>query len=274
MVDDSAAGSYNARMPIVNMAAIPLPVLGFSLWCYRGLDTAPADQRKQRPYFMLAWVEKGELTACSNDALHVVRSGEAILLPSGAVTGFLGGQACERYQMKFGGAAVEVVLDGLGLAVGVPVPAGTPPPASFLRLHQALQDVTDQGALSASHCTYEILARLAMQGRATTASPLVAQALGHIERAWSDPALDVQGLARVLGVHRALLSERFREEVGLPPSAYLRAVRLRQALSLLEETAVPIAEVARRCALGGKTQFSRFIRRETGRSPREIRRGV
>lgn len=265
--------NYQVRLPIQDVNGIKLPVLGFSLGSAFEGKVPLKEQYKRRNYYFLGWVRRGSIEARIENKRLQLTAGQAIVLPSMTTSGFVSPRPCQRYQLKFAGTAVSAVLEGLGIEVGRPLQAGPPPTAVFTRLYRALSDVRPRGEIEASGCTYEILARLAIQQTGTGTSTLVEKALAVIEADWPDEDLNVSSLARRLGVHRTLLAQRFGAEVALPPSAYLREVRVRQALSLLEGSTIPVTEVARRCGCPDSTQFSRLIRRETGRSPREIRAG-
>jgi AraC-like DNA-binding protein len=254
-------------------AELRLPVFGFSLWYVDGTDVPDAEKFKWRQYYLLAWVGRGGLQAMRDDERWDMASGQAIVLPPGSCSGFSAGRSCAWYQMKFGGTEVAGILDNLGVTVGKPFRAGPPPAEALERLRRALADVTPVGALQASSAAYDILAHLPMQWMRGGKSHLVERALAMMHAGWSDGSLNVSTLADRLGVHRTLLPQRFRSEVGVSPSRYLRRIRVRQALALLEGSLVPMAEVARRCGYADSSQFSRLIRRETGRSPREIRTG-
>jgi AraC-like DNA-binding protein len=81
-------------------------------------------------------------------------------------------------------------------------------------------------------------------------------------------------LARRHGVSREHLARAAHERLGRPPAAWLAGVRLTQALQLLKETALPIAEVARQSGFPSAHTLARQVRRSTGKSPAQIRRGT
>jgi transcriptional regulator GlxA family with amidase domain len=77
--------------------------------------------------------------------------------------------------------------------------------------------------------------------------------------------------------HRANRSERslrraFHDSLGIAPSEWLAAVRLRAARELLETTDAGVAEVARRCGYRSVSALRERFGRELGVSPREYRR--
>jgi transcriptional regulator GlxA family with amidase domain len=197
-----------------------------------------------------------------------------VVLPPGIATGFAVPAACERYALKVSGAAVEAVLEGLGINCGVVYAAGPPPGELFRRLYRAMNDPSPAGLIEASSCTYELFALLARRRRRARTDPVVRRALSILETAWADAGLNAAVLADRTGVHRSVLTEGFRKAFGIGPATYLRRLRVRRALALLEEGSRPVQEVAAACGVPGASQFSRLIRRATGLSPRRIREGA
>ena len=90
-----------------------------------------------------------------------------------------------------------------------------------------------------------------------------------------DHACDGIGVADVLGqvpLSRSLLDRRFHDCLGRSPHTEIRAVQLRQATRLLEETDLPLKQVAARCGLAGMEYLSYLFKRTFGTSPGSYRR--
>lgn len=262
---------YQVRAPLFDQESLRLPILCFSLGYLAGKGPDEAREIKRRGYHMLGWVEEGNLKAVAAAQEHELTAGQALVLPADAVTGFLVRAPCRRYILKFRGTAVPAILKEFGMQEGQVLSVGAPPFAVFDRVRRALMDVSPVGAMQASVGAYEILARVSRQRHRPSRHPLVAQALAVIERDWSDPALNVKALAQRLGVHRTLLAQHFKADVGLSPGASLRRCRIREALSMLESTELRIAEIGKRCGYPDATQFARLIRKAAGISPRQVR---
>ena len=70
-------------------------------------------------------------------------------------------------------------------------------------------------------------------------------------------------------LHRAFV------DAGLPsPSEIIRREQLRLAVRLLRQESLPIPEVMEKCGFISQAHFSTFIKRYTGHTPSEIRRGA
>jgi AraC-like DNA-binding protein len=100
--------------------------------------------------------------------------------------------------------------------------------------------------------------------------PVVGQALaelhGQPRERWT-----VEGLARVVGVSRSVLAERFTALLGQPPMQYLALWRMQLASRRLIEGAT-VAEVATAVGYESEAAFSRAFKRFVGISPGAARR--
>ena len=72
-----------------------------------------------------------------------------------------------------------------------------------------------------------------------------------------DKPLSVTHLAARAMLSPGHFSELFSQEVGMPPGAYVRRIRLEKARAMLRETSEPVAEIAARCGFGSAALFSR-----------------
>ncbi len=79
-------------------------------------------------------------------------------------------------------------------------------------------------------------------------------------------------LAALTGLSTFHFARAFKKSTGLPPHAYLRALRRDKAQRLLEETALSITEIAFEVGYESGQALARAFRRETGVSPGEYRR--
>ncbi|MCZ7645495.1 MAG: AraC family transcriptional regulator [Planctomycetota bacterium] len=84
--------------------------------------------------------------------------------------------------------------------------------------------------------------------------------------------LSVAGIAGEVFLSPNYFTSLFTKSVGLTPVQYMQQVRLEAAQRLLQDSDLPIHEIARRVGLASSTYLSRLLRRETGRSARELRR--
>jgi AraC-like DNA-binding protein len=85
--------------------------------------------------------------------------------------------------------------------------------------------------------------------------------------------LTVPGLARSLGVSRAYLCRAFRQRYNLTIPRYILTRRVAAAKLLLQQTSLPVKEIAGRCGLPDPKHFARQFRLLTGRGPQGWRAG-
>ncbi len=78
--------------------------------------------------------------------------------------------------------------------------------------------------------------------------------------------LSVSGIAHRCGVSRERIHQVVKRWIGLPPSDYLRTVRLHRARDLLL-SGQPLATVAADCGFADQAHFTRWFRRAFGYTP-------
>lgn len=91
----------------------------------------------------------------------------------------------------------------------------------------------------------------------------------------SAPGMDwsVARLAAMAGVSGSRLHALFVREFGLAPQAWVSAARLRWAKRQLLGSDASISEIAQRAGYSEQSAFTRALRRESGRTPRQWRAG-
>jgi len=98
----------------------------------------------------------------------------------------------------------------------------------------------------------------------------IADVLRFCERHYAEP-LSVGQLASLMFLSAGHFSEVFAREVGIPPTAYVRRLRLERAQTLLRDTDSSATDIAHEVGFGGPAQLSRAFRAEFGSSPSEYR---
>jgi AraC-like DNA-binding protein len=101
--------------------------------------------------------------------------------------------------------------------------------------------------------------------------PVVGQALAALHGEASEP-WTVERLARVVGLSRSVLAERFAEMVGQPPMQYLALWRMQLASRLLVDGG-QVAAVAGAVGYESEAAFSRAFKKLVGQAPATWRRG-
>jgi AraC-like DNA-binding protein len=101
--------------------------------------------------------------------------------------------------------------------------------------------------------------------------PAVARALSIIHSRYAED-LEVERLAREVGVSRSVLGERFAELLGEPPMRYCARWRMRMAANMLRDGRHHAAKVAYAVGFNSEAAFNRAFKREYGEPPATWRR--
>jgi AraC-like DNA-binding protein len=83
--------------------------------------------------------------------------------------------------------------------------------------------------------------------------------------------LHVPEVARRHGFSTGYFYRQFRQRTGLAPTAYLTRVRLQVATQLLQQSTLPVKEIAGRVGLPDQAYFSRLFKKYAGVSPTRCR---
>ena len=105
------------------------------------------------------------------------------------------------------------------------------------------------------------------------ADPAVSRALSIIHKRYAED-LEVEALAREVGVSRSVLGERFVELIGEPPMRYCARWRMRIAANLLRYSQDNSASIAFAVGFQSEAAFNRAFKREYGEPPASWRRRV
>ena len=96
--------------------------------------------------------------------------------------------------------------------------------------------------------------------------------LGRLSSERDDPTRSVQASFKELGYSYAHVCRVFSNAYGITPVGYMNSLRLERARTLILDTQLNIAEIARRVGYDNPTYFGRLFRKNTGRTPKQYRR--
>ncbi len=100
--------------------------------------------------------------------------------------------------------------------------------------------------------------------------PMLARAIALMEQRIEEP-LALSRIAQRLGISLRQLQRLFARHLGTTPLAHYMLIRLAKAHALLQQTRLPVTEVALSAGFASPEHFSRLYRRSFGRSPRADR---
>lgn len=120
-----------------------------------------------------------------------------------------------------------------------------------------------------------LLYRLTRQHRDQTHQPTdgswIARAeslvLESVREGWT-----IEEIGRKLGLSGRHLRSRFRAEMGISLRDYRANYQLHSAIRLLRAKHTPIGQIAELCGFNSQAVFNRFIKRQTGVTPLNLRR--
>jgi AraC family transcriptional regulator len=81
-------------------------------------------------------------------------------------------------------------------------------------------------------------------------------------------------VAREVGMSYFHFSRAFKQTLGMNPTNYIAERRIERAKKLMQETALPISEIALRSGFSSQSHFTTSFRRFSGVTPRSFRKGI
>jgi AraC-like DNA-binding protein len=84
--------------------------------------------------------------------------------------------------------------------------------------------------------------------------------------------LQIQEIAREMGIHPNYLSQIFHDAYGISPKKYVMQLKLSKAARMLSSTALPVSAISASLGFEDQLSFSRYFRRHMGCAPTEYRK--
>ena len=101
-------------------------------------------------------------------------------------------------------------------------------------------------------------------------SVIIQTCMDYIDFHYNFP-LSLSALAGLCSVSESYLSTLFKKETKMTVTEYINSTRIRQALILLNSSAMSIGEIASQCGFFDANYFSRVFKKQLGLSPKEYR---
>lgn len=114
----------------------------------------------------------------------------------------------------------------------------------------------------------KLMEELLRQKNSSTMPPVLQKAVKYI--AQEGFLLSLEKLVEVSGVSKRTLQTLFQKHFHLSPVEYLAKERIEYAKTLLHSHTLLISEVADLCGFSCAESFSRFFKKQTGKSPRQF----
>lgn len=140
-----------------------------------------------------------------------------------------------------------------------------------------LDDTTRESEWTVQLLLAQLLIRLAkLLGKEVTEPKqqqiaYVQEALEYMHQHY-DYEMKVEDIAAAVNVHPGYLHRIFKQQIGRTPVQYLTDFRMEKAKMLLENTSIPVSDIADYVGLNSRQYFSSLFKKYTGRTPLEHRR--
>ena len=99
---------------------------------------------------------------------------------------------------------------------------------------------------------------------------LIEKALGCIEKNMDNPAYSVQQFSEDMSMDRTVLYKKLLSITDLPPSEFIRSIRLKRAVQLLVKSQLSVGEVADKVGFNTHRYFSKYFKEAYGVTPSEF----
>ena len=132
-----------------------------------------------------------------------------------------------------------------------------------------MRDENDAGAdLRRTSLIYSVLGALMRHTSVSSDKNIwVKKAIGVMETNYHEN-VTVEDIAYEIGLDRSYFSTLFKEQTGKTPHAYLTALRIKKACTLMKQQGISVSEAAQSVGLDPRN-FARLFKKETGMTPKE-----
>lgn len=147
--------------------------------------------------------------------------------------------------------------------------------ALFMKIYDMQAEQGDVATLRITSCIYELLALFRerclvdMQVQFTAKSTF-GEIITYIQENYQQP-ITSSFLCKKFGYSQNYFSRRFIAETGMPPTAFIRTVRLENAAEMLRETNMSISSIALACGFTSTKYFTHCFRELYGITPGHFR---
>jgi AraC family transcriptional regulator len=95
----------------------------------------------------------------------------------------------------------------------------------------------------------------------------------HLENE-EEGRVELRAVAKEVGMSYFHFSRAFKQSMGMTPTSYIAERRIEHARTLMQDTALPISEIALRAGFSSQSHFTTSFRRLAGVTPRSFRKGM
>lgn len=268
--------SISIKFPIYEQQDIAVNSFGHSV-------TAPRHQYGPavRPYYLIHFILNGKGEYTTNHTSYQLSEGQGFLIEPDSPVLYVSDRddPWTYIWVGFSGRFARTLIESLGLSSEQPIFRSS-------EKDKLLEYITNMihHNHGSTEDTYYILGMLflflstiAASNRdtlpPTDGNVYVSQAITYIQNHITE-SIQIDDIARYVGLNRTYLSTLFKQHTGLSPLKYVQAFRLTHARSLLESTSLSVASIACSCGYQSPESLIKLFKQRYQISPAAYRREV
>ena len=227
--------------------------------CY-GNQATPS----RSPYHAICLVTGGKGLLCCDGGEVTLTAGTLFWLHAGEIFSVRSTDALRYYYIHFYGRRADELLCRLPLADGGLIYRGCD---ALLPFWEDCFLMAEEGNIDVI-CEAVLLYSFAkLRPIRNQQNDVVARMVMLIQENFSDPELSMSMIAQRLGYDAKYLSSLFKREKGIAYAKYLRQLRIKHAIFLMEEGVMSVKSIAILCGYRDALYFSKIFAEEQGVSP-------
>ncbi|MBE6609045.1 MAG: AraC family transcriptional regulator [Ruminococcaceae bacterium] len=232
---------------------------------YEGTDCQSVPRTAENHIINL--VAKGEGTLfCGGREYHLQR-GSLFFVLKGERFSIESISELEYYYISFNGRRASEYMDRLGISVS----------CRLFSENEALIPFWTENIASVNDGNIDILSEATLLYSLARLNPCIKNKVNDVvykvialtEERFTDPELSLSSVAEQLGYHSKYVSFLFKKQKGIAYTKYLRDIRIKHAMFLIEQGIVSVKNVAILSGFQDALYFSKVFKDAVGISPKE-----
>lgn len=234
-----------------------------------------------RIHYLFHYIIQGKGKLMIGDERYDIAAGQGFLLVPGQTTTYRAddNDPWEYTWVEFDGLRAHEALQQAGIGLRHPIYTSADQEAGD-RLRDCMLTMVEHKEYSPFRligCGFFFLDQLVLSSanrrsysRRRVQDFYIQEALAFIDHNYQRD-ISIEELASACGLNRSYFSKLFRDSMGESPQSFLMHYRMSRAAHLLQETRLPIGEVAVQVGYSNQLHFSQAFKNIYGVSPREYR---
>ena len=257
--------------PMPQMAFLWLPFMGKSEWA-KGYWV----HHVKTNYLVFEVVTEGELTVLCSGQRYPVPAGSAVLIPPGeSKLSASGPGGCRKHFLCISGPILNNNLAGMNLDKICVLNdfRNAEFDTLYATLWKMIEEKNPEHIREYNGKIYQMLLLLSHCAVQHPYPEELQRAVSFISLFLSKQ-IDLNLICSAAHCGRSTLQWQFKHYMDSSPIRYLTESRMEYALKLLENTQLPVKEIAQKCGYSDQLYFSNTFRSHYGKSPREYRKNM